>query len=166
MTGALLVELDAELLQLFGVLLGLGLGRLPGGSQALAELGDLDRLRLRLGLLLGELHLKRLALGLGALLAGGGDDLGDPLARQVLVPHLLEPGRIAAADALTQRETGDIAPGIEQGLAGGDDFFGGVFGRAIGKELVSPIVRREKRASTPEKRPQKGVKVAKEAKRR
>jgi hypothetical protein len=56
--------------QLGGVLLGVRPVRLFRGGQALAQLGQLDRLRLSVGLRLGELVGQRLDLGLGFVQRG------------------------------------------------------------------------------------------------
>ena len=56
--------------QLGGVLLGVGPVRLFRRGQALAQLGQLDRLRLSMGLRLGELVGQRLDLGLGFVQRG------------------------------------------------------------------------------------------------
>ena len=187
-------------LRFLGGLLAVLLVCVLDSGEALLELRDLDRLPLGLGQFLGELRLDRfafgfhlvehllqvvdrlrrvgeLALGLGALLAGRADDLGDPalggldrlvveldcergdplgerlghgrdglgdldrelgdrldlgglFAGEVLFPHLAQARRVAAADLLPESEAGDVAACGLDGLAGGDDLFGGVFGWA------------------------------------
>ena len=59
------------------------------------------------------------------------------LAGQVLIPHLLESARIAAADLLAQSKASDVATNGLQLLAGLDDRFGSKFDGAHGGLLNS-----------------------------